>query len=193
MTQQPSPSAHQGDAAYGIVVAPGTVRFERVLPGPIERVWAYLTDSKKRSTWLAAGEMELRPGGRVEHLFKNSSLTEHDAAPPAKYAAQSDGTRMHGRILECDPPHLLVYSWGEITGEHADAHSEVRFELSPIGKDVRLVLTHSRLANRDGIVGVSGGWHAHLGLLADRLSGRTPAGFWRTFIAREADYERRTP
>ncbi|MEX3932396.1 hypothetical protein AB4Y32_11375 [Paraburkholderia phymatum] len=25
------------------------VRFERLLPGPIERVWAYLTESDKRS------------------------------------------------------------------------------------------------------------------------------------------------
>lgn len=25
----------------GVLTAPGMVRFERVLPGPIERVWAY--------------------------------------------------------------------------------------------------------------------------------------------------------
>ena len=26
------------------LVEPGTVRLERLLPGPVERVWAYLTD-----------------------------------------------------------------------------------------------------------------------------------------------------
>jgi uncharacterized protein YndB with AHSA1/START domain len=193
MTQKPSDAVRPDATAYGIVVAPGVVRFERVLPGPIERVWSYLTDSKKRSTWLAAGEMELRPGGTVEHVFRNSALTEHDDPPPAKYAAHSDETRMHGHILTYDPPHVLAYTWGETTGEHADALSEVRYELSPAGKDVRLVLTHSKLANRDGMVGVAGGWHTHLGLLADRLAGRTPPGFWRTFTQREADYEQRMP
>jgi hypothetical protein len=33
---------------YGVVTAPDTVHLERLLPGPIERVWSYLTDSEKR-------------------------------------------------------------------------------------------------------------------------------------------------
>jgi hypothetical protein len=100
---------------------------------------------------------------------------------------------MHGHILACEPPRLLAYSWGDIAGEHADANSEVRFELSTVGKDVRLVLTHSRLANRDSMVGVSGGWHSHLAVLADRLAGRTPAAFWAAFARLESEYEKRIP
>lgn len=38
---------------FGVVTEPGTVRFERVLPGPIERVWAYLTESEKRRSYSA--------------------------------------------------------------------------------------------------------------------------------------------
>ena len=49
---------------YGVVTDAGTVRLERILPGPIERVWSYLTESEKRGQWFAAGEMELRVGGR---------------------------------------------------------------------------------------------------------------------------------
>jgi len=66
-----------GDAqdGYGVVTEPGTVRFERLLPGPIERVWSYLTESDKRRTWLASGEMELQVGGRVELIWRNSELT----------------------------------------------------------------------------------------------------------------------
>jgi len=30
---------------YGTVLSPTEVRFERLLPGPIETVWAFLTDS----------------------------------------------------------------------------------------------------------------------------------------------------
>jgi uncharacterized protein YndB with AHSA1/START domain len=192
MTDQPANRVQQ-DPAYGVIIGPGTVRFERMLPGPIERVWSYLTDSKKRRTWLAAGEMELRPGGQVEHIFRNSELTTHDEPPPAKHAAHSKESRMHGHILACEPPRLLAYSWGETTGEHADAGSEVRFELTTVGKDVRLVLTHSKLANRDSMVGVASGWHAHLGVLADRLNGRAPSGFWAAYTSWEHDYAQRIP
>jgi uncharacterized protein YndB with AHSA1/START domain len=34
---------------YGTIAAPAEVRFERLLPGPIETVWAYLTESEKRA------------------------------------------------------------------------------------------------------------------------------------------------
>ena len=37
---------------YGERIDDTTVRFERLLPGPIERVWEYLTDGDKRATWL---------------------------------------------------------------------------------------------------------------------------------------------
>ena len=34
---------------YGTKTAPDTLRIERTLPGPIERVWTYLTDPAKRA------------------------------------------------------------------------------------------------------------------------------------------------
>ena len=55
---------------YGVVTEPRTIRMERLLPGPIERVWDYLTDSAKRGKWFAAGKMDLRVGG-----VSNSSST----------------------------------------------------------------------------------------------------------------------
>jgi uncharacterized protein YndB with AHSA1/START domain len=174
---------------YGVVTTPETLLFERRLPGPIERVWAYLTESEKRATWLAGGEMELRIGGRVEHVFRNSELTTNDDPPPAKYASEAAEYRMEGRITACEPPRLLAYTWGEESAED----SEVRFELTPRGDSVVLVLTHSRIVKRDYLIGAGAGWHAHLGILAERLAGRTPAGFWRTHTRLEAEYETRIP
>lgn len=174
---------------YGVITEAGTVRFERLLPGPIERVWSYLTDSEKRGTWLAAGEMELYVGGRVEHVFRNSELTEHDDPPPAKYAMYAGESRMTGRITACEPPRLLAYTWSESSGED----SEVSFELASSGDKVRLVLTHRRLDTRDEMIGVFGGWHTHLGILADRLAGRNPPGFWATHTRLEAEYDRMLP
>ena len=59
---------------YGVVTEAGAVRFERLLPAPVERVWDYLTDSELRRKWFAGGEMELRPGGAMALLFHNSEL-----------------------------------------------------------------------------------------------------------------------
>ena len=38
----------QTDDEYGVALEDRTVRLERLLPGPIERVWTYLTDPEKR-------------------------------------------------------------------------------------------------------------------------------------------------
>ncbi len=174
---------------FGVVTSPDSLRIERFFPGPIERVWSYLTDSDKRATWLAAGRMDLHVGGHVEHIFNNSQLTGHTDPAPPKYAQHEGESRMHGRITACEPPHLLSYTWGGTTQEA----SEVSFELATQGDGVLMVVTHRRLLKRDGMVSVAGGWHAHLGVLADRLANRPPASFWPAFARVEAEYEKRIP
>ena len=174
---------------YGRMPASDTVRLERLLPGPAERLWSYLTESEKRGRWLAQGEMGEAVGGRVELVFMNSQLTEGDDPPPPKYAEYAGESRMKGRITAWDPPRVLAYTWGEPSGET----SEVTFELAPRAGNVLLVVTHRRLATREGMVSVAAGWHAHLAILADRLEGREPAGFWRTHTRLEAEYEKRIP
>lgn len=64
---------------YGIFTESGT---ERMLPGPIGRVWEYLTDADKREQWLATGEMDLRVGGKVELVFNHDNITPYDEKPP---------------------------------------------------------------------------------------------------------------
>lgn len=175
--------------SYGTLTAPDTVRIERLLPGPIERVWAYLTESDKRCQWLAAGAMDLRPGGSVELIFDNDRLVENDDPPPPKYAGDANAchSAQRGRITELDPPRLLGYTWNEGGG----APSQVTFELSEQGAQVHLRITHRLLRDRDEIVSVSGGWHAHVDILIARLTGRTPDGFWRSHTRLEAEYEQR--
>lgn len=182
----PASPKHTGSQSYVTRTAPDTLRLERLLPGPVERVWSYLTDSEKRGQWLASGEMELRVGGRVEHVFDNSNLTGHDDAPPAKYAQHGSKATLHGRVTACEPPRLLAYTWGESSG----TDSLVTFELSPRGEQVLMVLTHSRITDED-MVGSAAGWHTHVGILADRLHGRRPAAFWPTHTRLEAEYEDR--
>lgn len=172
-------------SAYGIVTEAGTVRFERILPGPIERVWAYLTEPEKRAKWLAGGPMNLHAGGQVELHFRNADLSAQNEPTPERYK-KYEAVTTHGRITRCDPPGLLSFSWG---GEPSQ-ESEVTFELTPQGDNVRLVLTHRRLVDRSGMLNVAGGWHAHLDILVARLNGAEPGPFWSTFVGLEKEYER---
>jgi len=173
---------------YGVAVAPDTVRFERLVRGPIERVWKYLTASEERGRWLAAGPMDLRPGGRVVLEFHHGELSPTPETVTARHR-QYEGTVVHGRVTRCEPPRLLSYTWGEAEG----VDSEVTFELAEAGDDVRLVLTHRRLADRDAMLSVASGWHAHLDILADRLADRVPRPFWTAHDRWEADYAARLP
>lgn len=185
------PQKHEKDqraqktSEYGTVIEPGTLRLERVLPGPIERVWAYLTVSEKRGIWLASGQMELRVGGRVELHWRPEKLSA-EKTPPDKCNKPECGDTMHGNITRYDPPHVLSYTWGD-----KPEISEVTFELTPRGSDVLLVITHRRLRDRKRIISVASGWHTHIGILIDLLRSREPRPFWSTITALEDEYEKR--
>jgi uncharacterized protein YndB with AHSA1/START domain len=167
---------------YGEELDATSMRFVRVLPGPIERVWSYLVDSKLRGTWLASGEIEPRLGGKVTLFFHHSELTSHEEPTPEKWQEIEHGHTSSGTVTRFEPPRALGFSWGE---------HEVLFELAPKGEDVQLALTHSKLAMRADKVGTSAGWHSHLGVLGERLAGREPAPFWPRVIRYEAEYEER--
>jgi uncharacterized protein YndB with AHSA1/START domain len=172
-------------STYGTFIERGTVRFERLLPGPIERVWAYLTESDKRGKWLATGEMEFKVGGKVELIFNHADLSPHKEQIPEKYKQFQYGTRHMGTVTAIDPPRLLSHTWMETTGEP----SEVTYELFEEGENVRLVLTHRRLGDdRDLLISVAAGWHTHLGIMVDHISGRTPKGFWGVHGKMEEEY-----
>ncbi|MBX9589037.1 MAG: SRPBCC family protein [Hyphomonadaceae bacterium] len=173
---------------YATVAGPDTVRLERTLPGPIERVWAYLTEPEKRAKWLAGGPMDLRVGGAVELRFLHADLSAEKAVPE-RFKKLECGHIMAGRVTHCEPPRLLAYTWGDEAGKDG----EVSFELTERGAEVLLILTHRRLPGRKGMISVAGGWHAHVGILEDILHGHAPRGFWSTHATLEAEYERRFP
>jgi uncharacterized protein YndB with AHSA1/START domain len=143
---------------YPEVVSPTEIRFERLLPGPIETVWAYLTDSRKRGEWFASGPMELRVGGKVSLRFKHSELSPLQAPPPERFRKMDEeGHSAEETITEFDPPRRLAFTW--------DGTSEVVFELAPRGDKVLLTLTHRKLPNDAERIGTAGGWHCHLTIL----------------------------
>jgi uncharacterized protein YndB with AHSA1/START domain len=176
---------------YPEVLSPTEIRFQRVLPGPIERVWAYLVDAKKRGEWLASGPMEARVGGKVSLRFKHSELSPHQALPPEQWREMDEqGHHAEEIVTVFEPPHRLAFTWGSPS---ADA-SEVTFELVT-RKDGRvlLTLTHRKLPNDTERTGTAGGWHCHLTVLVEKLEGRTPPAFWDLFRRIDADYANGIP
>jgi uncharacterized protein YndB with AHSA1/START domain len=175
---------------YGTLIGNNSIRFERLLPGPIERVWAYLVEPDKRALWLAGGPMRLATGGEVALQFHNAELSRNDDSAPEKYRAIENSGNVYGHIVACDPPYRLIFTWGDAPDMTAAESSEVDIALAVEGESVQLVLTHRRL--KPQVMGsVGAGWHTHLGILGDRIDGREPRLFWRTHTALEAEYVER--
>ena len=167
---------------YGEIGADATLTMERLLPGSIDRVWAYLTESDLRRKWLAAGRMEMRVGSPVELTWRNNELMENPGTPPEGLTGEH---QMQSEITELDPPYRLGFTFGTA--------GEVTFELEPVGDMVRLTLVHRRLPDRTTMLKVSAGWHAHLDVLAARLAGEEPPPFWDNWKALQGEYEGRIP
>jgi uncharacterized protein YndB with AHSA1/START domain len=177
---------------YGTRLGPAEVRFERLLPGPIERVWEFVTESEPRSRWLASGRMELHKGGKVELFFLHKNLAPNETPPEEYRQVHEVGHRSYGRVTQCDPPRLIAFTWEDSEEKAASPDAnEVTIELAPRGDRVLLTLTHRRLASQDELRNVSGGWHTHLGVLEDRLLGNEPRPFWATHAKLEAEYRKR--
>ncbi|MFN0147416.1 MAG: SRPBCC family protein [Dehalococcoidia bacterium] len=134
------------------------VRFERILPHTMAKVWAALTTPAELEKWFAVTIVELRVGGRFHVRFE-------------------DGSTVDGEVRAVEPPRLLEVTW------HEKGHdpSVLRWELFPHDDGTRFVLTHT-LSAKDWSTGFLGGWHDHLDLLGAALAG-TPidrdSGRWQ--------------
>ena len=169
------------DTDYATVTAPRTVRLQRLLPGPVERVWAYLTQSDLRRQWLAAGDMDLQVGAPFELTWHNDTLTDPPGARPEGFGTEH---RMQSRITELDPPRRLAFTWGG---------GEVTFELEPRGNQVLLTLVHAGISDRSNMVMIGAGWHMHLDVLAARAGGTACEPFWDGWLRLRDEYEQRIP
>ena len=168
--------------AYGVLTEPATLRIQRLLPGPIERVWAYLTQSDLRRRWLAAGEMEMTVGAPFELVWRNEELTDPPSQRPPGFSAEH---QVQSRITECDPPRRLAFIFGD--------SGDVSFDLTLEGNDVLLTLTHRRLPDRATMLKVGAGWHMHLDILVARSRGDVAEPFWDGWSRLRQEYDRRLP
>lgn len=167
---------------YGVLTEPTTLTIQRFLPGPIERVWAFLTESDMRRQWLASGDMKMEVGAPFTLTWRNSELTD---PPEARPPGQSEEHSMESRITELDPPNRITFTWF--------SSGSVTFDLAKRGERVLLTVTHRGVPSRDVLLKVAPGWHSHLDVLVLRVSGGKPTAFWAAYNRLQKEYEQRLP
>lgn len=168
------------NAGYGVVSEPATLTLQRVLPGPIQRAWSYLTVSDLRRQWLAEGEMPMEVGAAFELVWHNDELTTPPGQRPPGFDAEH---RMSSVITVCEPPHTLAFTWGSTGG--------VTIELRQDGPHVLMTLTHRRIVDPELQLKISAGWHGHLDVLVARANDLEPAPFWDTWLRLKNEYAAR--
>ncbi|MGD8477518.1 MAG: SRPBCC family protein [Burkholderiales bacterium] len=166
--------------AYGELIEPATLKIQRLLPGPVERIWAWLTDSELRRQWLASGDMQPEVGTPFTLTWRNDELTDPPGQRPAGFSEEHS---MDSKITVFDPPRKLAFTWGE--------SGEVSFELDQRGKQVLLTVIHRRLPDRNMTLMVGAGWHMHLDILVARVTGAKPAPFWDGWTRLKTEYDQR--
>jgi uncharacterized protein YndB with AHSA1/START domain len=127
------------------------VQFGRILPGPIERVWEFLTDPGKLPGWFGEGTIEPRPGGAVSLM----------------------GGHVRGIVTLWQPPRRLAYTWNVLgPGETESPYPEsyLTIELEPRGSDIMLTLKHLPVLERFEKQNAMG-WHTFLDMLGTALRG----------------------
>lgn len=169
-----------------IMTGPMRLEIRRVLNGPIDRVWEYLTDGNLRKLWFCGGTTAAEPGGAITFAFDHRLLST--TGPPEKYA-DSEVVDMGGQVLVVEKPTKLKFTWNEM---HVDGSSTVTILLKDLGDKTELHLIHEDLVPEIQ-PGVQAGWHAHLDLLLDLMNGEPVRDFWIHFNALEATYEAEQP
>ena len=167
---------------FGTLIEPTTLKIERMLPGPIERVWSYLIDSDLRRQWFASGDMKMEPDAPFELVWRNHELSTKPGKRPEGIPEER---RMQSCVIACEPPHKLSFTWGE--------KADVSIELQTRGERVLLTLVHRRIADRAMALNVSAGWHSHLDLLVAVLNGTESQPFWDNWSSLKKEYNQYLP
>ena len=147
--------ARSDQQAKGEMSTVPCVTFTRLLPGPIERVWEYLTDPRKMPTWFGeVASIEPRQGGAVRLV----------------------NGHIRGVVTQWQPPRKLIYTWNVFDSDapedavSAYPESYPTFELETRGDDVLLIFKHFPILERF-IPQNAMGWHTMLDMLNAALNG----------------------
>ena len=151
--------------------APDTIRLERLLDAPVEKVWRYLTEAELRSQWFMGGT-DATPEGEFDLLTDHDNLSDDDDVPYPEGYAEFKGRVWSETVIRFEPPRLLETTF------QSGKNGRVTYELFPEDGKTRLVLTHSGIVSGTGAQDFGSGWNSHLTVLQERLAGRGVKNFW---------------
>ena len=126
-----------------------------------ETVWEFLVDRDKMTRWMGMeAELDPRPGG----AYRCAVIPGHTAA---------------GEVVEVDPPHRLVFTWGwEASGGEESpvppGSSTIEIELTPEGDGTSLRFVHRDLPSAESAASHGHGWDHYLPRLETAAAGGDP-------------------
>jgi uncharacterized protein YndB with AHSA1/START domain len=150
--------------------APDTIRLERVLDAPVEKVWRYLTEAELRQQWFMGGT-DATGVGEFDLLVDHDKLSAEAVPYPESYASFK-GSVWTEKVIRFDPPRRLETTF------QGGKNGRVTYELFPEDDRTRLVLTHGGIQSPIGAQDFGSGWNSHLTVLEERLAGRSVKDFW---------------
>lgn len=143
-----------------------TIRREILIPQPPEEVWRAIANSTALAGWMFPNDFEPRVG----HHFT--------FRVPPNPKANFDGLVVNCEVLECAPPHRLIFSW---SAGGPVVNTQVSFRLEPDGEGTRLFFEHSGFdlshpLGNQAFHGAEFGWAKMLGQLPSVVAGLATDG-----------------
>jgi uncharacterized protein YndB with AHSA1/START domain len=141
------------------------VRFDRLLPGPIDQVWAALTDTARLPAWYGVGAIEPSVAGRVDLMSGH----------------------IRGVVTHWKPPHKLAYTWNVFNpGDEVSPYPESYLTLTLGRKESEVVLTLEHLPVLDRFLRLNAlGWHSYLDMIDAAVRGQ-PVESRQAYMTRNA-------
>lgn len=118
---------------------------ERVMPHAPEKIWRALSSAPLIAEWLMKNDFEAKAG----HKFT------FRATPVPGWSGVTNC-----EVLTVEPPHRLVYAWGDGTESASGLKTVVTWTLTREGNATRVRMEHSGFRPQDegGYKGMGGGW-----------------------------------
>jgi uncharacterized protein YndB with AHSA1/START domain len=122
-----------------------SLQFERYMPHPPEKIWRALTESSLIEQWLMKNDFAAEVGHRF--TFR--------ATPVPGWSGVTNC-----EVLTVEPPHRLVYRWGDGSESDSGLRTVVTWTLTERdgGTLVRMEQSGFRPEDERGYKGMGGGW-----------------------------------
>lgn len=130
--------------------------WERSYSQSLERVWQAISTADEISAWMKfPTRLDPRVGGKIHIEFSAEGSLE-------------------GVVCTFEPPHLLIYTWGD---------SLVNWKLEGDAEETKLHFSHVGV-RPELLAGLGAGWHRFLDQLQDHLAGTTRSDRYKDLKAR---------